>query len=85
MLDVIELGLTQKEFEYQGRFFTQPRSAMCLRPVQEPLPEIYVAGIKEHRDIQLRVAIRRPPRLGQEPSLAGSRRGAGDGRCTPGP
>jgi alkanesulfonate monooxygenase SsuD/methylene tetrahydromethanopterin reductase-like flavin-dependent oxidoreductase (luciferase family) len=56
VLDMIELGLTRPEFSYDGKFFTQPATAFCLRPVQRPLPEIWVAGIKEDRDVQLRVA-----------------------------
>jgi len=56
VLDILELGLTQPEFAYEGRFFKQPRSAMCLRPVQRPMPPVYVAGIKEDAEIQRRVA-----------------------------
>jgi alkanesulfonate monooxygenase SsuD/methylene tetrahydromethanopterin reductase-like flavin-dependent oxidoreductase (luciferase family) len=56
VLDILELGLTQPEFAYQGRFFTQPRTAVCLRPVQRPMPPVYVAGIKEDAELQRRAA-----------------------------
>jgi alkanesulfonate monooxygenase SsuD/methylene tetrahydromethanopterin reductase-like flavin-dependent oxidoreductase (luciferase family) len=42
-LDMIELGLTQKKFSYQGKHLSQPTSAISVRPVQTPIPPVWVA------------------------------------------
>ena len=42
-LDMIELGLTQKKFSYQGQYLSQPTSAISVRPVQTPMPPVWVA------------------------------------------
>lgn len=44
MLDMIELGLRQPTFTYEGRYFRQPQTAINVRPVQQPRPPIWVAG-----------------------------------------
>jgi alkanesulfonate monooxygenase SsuD/methylene tetrahydromethanopterin reductase-like flavin-dependent oxidoreductase (luciferase family) len=56
VLDLLELGLSGGEVSYAGHHFTQPATPFALRGIQQPLPEIWVAGIREDRDIQLRVA-----------------------------
>ena len=44
LLDMIELGLRQPSFSYQGTFFEQPRTAINVRPFQSPRPPIWIAG-----------------------------------------
>ena len=44
MLDMIEMGLTQPNFTYQGNTYHQPSTAINVRPVQTPLPPIWLAG-----------------------------------------
>ncbi|MCB1739457.1 MAG: LLM class flavin-dependent oxidoreductase [Gammaproteobacteria bacterium] len=44
MLDMIELGLREPHFSYQGRYFQQQQTAINVRPVQAPRPPIWVAG-----------------------------------------
>jgi len=44
MLDMIELGLANPSFEYAGRFYTQPKTAINVRPVQQPFPPIWNAS-----------------------------------------
>lgn len=44
MLDIIEGGLTQEAFEYHGKHFDFPHTYMALRPAQNPMPEIWIAG-----------------------------------------
>lgn len=42
-LEMIELGLTQKKFSYDGEFLKQPTTAISVRPYQTPFPPIWVA------------------------------------------
>ena len=42
-LDMIELGLTQKKFSYDGQYLSQPTTAISIRPMQAPTPPIWVA------------------------------------------
>jgi alkanesulfonate monooxygenase SsuD/methylene tetrahydromethanopterin reductase-like flavin-dependent oxidoreductase (luciferase family) len=44
MLDVLELGMTQEQFEYQGQHIQQPLTAISARPVQTPHPPIWIAS-----------------------------------------
>ena len=57
MLDIIELGLTQEQFSYDGRFYTLGPTQISVRPIQKPLPEIWVAGLMSNPDVQERVAM----------------------------
>ena len=44
MLDMIELGLRQPHFSYDGEFYKQKSTAINVRPVQLPRPPIWIAG-----------------------------------------
>ena len=44
MLDMIEQGLRQPVFGYDGDYFQQPQTAINMRPRQTPRPPIWVAG-----------------------------------------
>lgn len=44
MLDMIEAGLREPNFSYDGEFYKQPKTAINMRPVQSPRPPIWVAG-----------------------------------------
>ena len=44
MLDMIELGLRQPHFSYDGEFYKQKKTAINVRPVQSPRPPIWIAG-----------------------------------------
>jgi alkanesulfonate monooxygenase SsuD/methylene tetrahydromethanopterin reductase-like flavin-dependent oxidoreductase (luciferase family) len=44
MLDMIELGLRQPNFSYDGTYFQQKQTAINIRPVQDPRPPIWLAG-----------------------------------------
>ena len=54
-LDILEIGLTTGEVEYQGKFYTVPR-AMIAVPTMQGLPEVVVAGVLNHPGIRRRVA-----------------------------
>lgn len=42
-LRMIELGLTQRKFQFDGEFLQQPTTAISVRPVQTPIPPVWVA------------------------------------------
>jgi alkanesulfonate monooxygenase SsuD/methylene tetrahydromethanopterin reductase-like flavin-dependent oxidoreductase (luciferase family) len=44
LLDMIELGLSQPHFSYDGRYYKQPQTAINIRPVQKPYPPIWLAS-----------------------------------------
>lgn len=56
ILDLIELAMTRDEFSYDGKYYTQPPTPMCIRPVQQPMPPVYVAGFANQPKVQHRVA-----------------------------
>jgi len=63
LLDMIETGMTSPNFSYQGKHFQQPPTAISVRPVQRPLPPIWIAGHDP-------VAHRRCARQGYTPFIA---------------
>ena len=44
MLDMIELGLTEKVFEYRGTHYRQAPTAINVRCIQQPHPPIWMAS-----------------------------------------
>lgn len=56
ILDMIELGLSQDVFSYNGKHYQLPPTQVAVRPIQKPLPEIWVAGLMGHPKVQKRVA-----------------------------
>ena len=44
MVDMIERGLTQDTFSYQGTHYQQPETAINVRPLQTPHPPIWFAS-----------------------------------------
>ena len=55
-LDVIEAGLTREEFAYDGAHYKIPPTRIAAKPVQTPMPPIYVAGMMSHDAVKRRVA-----------------------------
>ena len=45
IIDMIELGLKQKKFSYDGQFYQQPMTAISQRPVQSPMPPLWVTSM----------------------------------------
>ncbi len=52
ILEMMELAYAQETFSYAGRYYQQPPTSLALKPVQQPMPEIYVAGMM--RDERMR-------------------------------
>ncbi|QUT07822.1 LLM class flavin-dependent oxidoreductase [Sphingobium phenoxybenzoativorans] len=44
MFDLIEMGLSEKTFDYNGKHFNLPRSTISCKPLQKPTPPIWYAG-----------------------------------------
>lgn len=45
MLDMLELGLKEKKFSYQGEYYQQVVTAISQRSVQKPMPPLWVTSI----------------------------------------
>ncbi len=60
MLDMIELGLGQPHFTYDGTHYQMPQTAINVRPVQRPYPPIWLATNDP-------VSVRRAARKGYTP------------------
>lgn len=45
MLDMLELGLKEPKFAYDGQFYQQPESAISQRAVQQPMPPLWVTSV----------------------------------------
>ncbi len=43
-LDIIPKGLTQKIFEYEGKYLKMPPSSIAVRPVQDPMPPLWITS-----------------------------------------
>jgi alkanesulfonate monooxygenase SsuD/methylene tetrahydromethanopterin reductase-like flavin-dependent oxidoreductase (luciferase family) len=55
-LDIIESALVSGEIAYDGAHFRIDRTALGLRPMQSPMPPIYVAGLMQNAEVQARLA-----------------------------
>jgi len=45
ILDMLELGLKQPKFAYEGEFYRQPMSAISQRSVQQPMPPMWITSV----------------------------------------
>ncbi|MDB5861148.1 MAG: luciferase-like monooxygenase [Ramlibacter sp.] len=45
MIDMLELGLREPKFAYDGQFYKQPESAISQRAVQQPMPPLWVTSV----------------------------------------
>ena len=53
--DILEMGLTSGEVEYQGKYYQVPHTKLAVRP-RDGLPDVVVAGVLNHPGIRERVA-----------------------------
>jgi alkanesulfonate monooxygenase SsuD/methylene tetrahydromethanopterin reductase-like flavin-dependent oxidoreductase (luciferase family) len=44
--DILEMALREGMVEYAGHFFSIPPTPIAMRPLQRPLPEIFVTGLE---------------------------------------
>ena len=59
-LDILNKGLTEKIFEYDGQFLKMPPSSIAVRCVQDPMPPVWITsgnphslgrGVREHHNL----------------------------------
>lgn len=68
MWDIIEMALRDGEIRYSGKHFNIPHSPIAIRPLQEPMPEIYVTGLEP-------AVVQRTARSGHIPFITAGWRG----------
>lgn len=66
--DIIEAALTAGVIEYHGKHFQIPRSPIAARPLQSPMPDLYVTGLEP-------AVIQRTARGGHVPFITAGWRG----------
>jgi len=44
--DIIDMAFNNGAIEYRGKYFDIPASPIAIRPLQKPMPEIYVTGLE---------------------------------------
>jgi alkanesulfonate monooxygenase SsuD/methylene tetrahydromethanopterin reductase-like flavin-dependent oxidoreductase (luciferase family) len=66
-MEMLELAFTRDEFEYRGKHYNYPPTSLAIKPLQNPMPEIWVAGLMSRPEIQEHVA-----RAGYVPMLTPS-------------
>jgi alkanesulfonate monooxygenase SsuD/methylene tetrahydromethanopterin reductase-like flavin-dependent oxidoreductase (luciferase family) len=70
MWDILEMALTGGEVEYHGRHYDLPPSPVAMRPLQQPMPELFVTGMALE-------VLQRTARGGHTPFITGGWRGLG--------
>lgn len=45
MLDMLELGLKERKFSYEGEYYRQLPSSISQRPVQKPMPPVWITSM----------------------------------------
>jgi alkanesulfonate monooxygenase SsuD/methylene tetrahydromethanopterin reductase-like flavin-dependent oxidoreductase (luciferase family) len=66
--DIIEMGLREGRIRYEGKHFQIPESPLAIRPLQQPLPEIYVTGLEP-------TVVQRTAKAGHVPFITAGWRG----------
>ena len=65
MLDMMDLAFSQKTFSYDGTFYQQPPTSLAVQPIQQPGPEIYIAGMLREERVRRRIVENRYVPLAQ--------------------
>ncbi len=66
--DIVEQGLTTGRVSYRGKHFALPETPITVRPVQKPMPEVFVTGTNP-------ATVRRVARGGHTPFVSVGWRG----------
>jgi len=79
MLDMMELAFTQDTFSYDGKYYQQPPTSLSIKPLQKPMPEVYVAGMMRDERMRKRMVENRyvplaQPRWGPASMMVDTRR-----------
>ena len=68
MWDILEMALREGRVAYKGKHFDLPDSPIAVRPLQQPMPEIYVTGLEP-------AVVQRTARGGHVPFITAGWRG----------
>jgi alkanesulfonate monooxygenase SsuD/methylene tetrahydromethanopterin reductase-like flavin-dependent oxidoreductase (luciferase family) len=66
--DILEMGLKTGRIAYKGKHFDIPESPLSLRPLQSPMPQIFVTGLEP-------AVVQRTARSGHIPFITAGWRG----------
>ena len=55
MLDIMELAYTEETFSYEGEFYRIPPTAIPVKPVQKPMPDVFIAGMLRDERVRHRL------------------------------
>jgi len=66
--DILEMALRDGRISYKGKHFDIPESPIAVRPLQDPMPEIYVTGLEP-------AVVQRTARSGHVPFITAGWRG----------
>src|SRR5687767_5962271 len=66
--DILEMGLRDGHLHYAGKYFQIPESPLSLRPLQLPMPQVFVTGLEP-------AVVQRTARSGHIPFITAGWRG----------
>jgi alkanesulfonate monooxygenase SsuD/methylene tetrahydromethanopterin reductase-like flavin-dependent oxidoreductase (luciferase family) len=66
--DILEMGLRDGYLHYDGKYFQVPESPLTLRPLQLPMPQVFVTGLEP-------AVVQRTARSGHIPFITAGWRG----------
>ena len=55
ILDMMDLAFSQTTFSYDGKYYQQPPTSIGVKPIQQPGPEVYVAGMVRDERVRRRI------------------------------
>lgn len=58
VLDIVEAALRDGQVAHDGRHFSIPPTPLSLRPIQRPMPPVYLAGMSADAEITRRIGTR---------------------------
>lgn len=65
ILDMMDLAFSQTTFSYDGKYYQQPPTSIGIKPIQQPGPEVYVAGMVRDERVRRRIVEKRYVPLAQ--------------------
>ena len=55
ILEMMDLAFAQETFSYDGKYYKQPPTSLGIKPIQQPTPEIYIAGMLRDERVRRRL------------------------------
>ena len=72
ILEMMDLAYAEETFSYEGKYYHQPPTALSIKPLQQPSPQVYIAGMLRDERVRRRLVEKKYVPLAQtwgEPSL----------------